>query len=392
MAEATAPGTAIVGLGMVGFTREYTESADALAARALRLALEDSGLTKDDIDGLQINGDPFSRKGLSMELQGFLGLRDLRLLTQPEGYGSTATQMLQFASLAIRAGLASVVACVFADTPSGGDQRAFTGDMSRVPAGMAGLPMAYGLFGAPAAYAMACRRHMALYGTTSDHLASIAVSNRKWAVLNPFAVFKEPLGYEEYHASRWVVEPFHLVDCCMPVNGAIVVIVTSAERARDLRQPPVYILGMGQGHPGNPRRAGFECEVNTGAAIARDTCLGMAGIKATDIDVCEFYDPFTYVTLVTLEDYGFCEKGEGGAFVSDGKLEPGGSLPTNTSGGQVSGYYMQGMTPISEAVIQARGQAGDRQAPKRDAILVTGSGGILDYHSCAIVSPHPSLR
>jgi acetyl-CoA acetyltransferase len=147
---------------------------------------------------------------------------------------------------------------------------------------------------------------------------------------------------------------------------------------------------MGQGHPGNPNRAPFEDEVNTGARLARETAFGMAGITVNDVDICEFYDPFTYATLVTLEDYGFCEKGEGGPFVEDGKLGPGGELPTNTGGGQLSGYYMQGMTPVSEAIIQARGQAGERQISKHDMILVTGSGGRLDYHSCLIFGPHPS--
>ncbi len=118
----------------------------------------------------------------------------------------------------------------------------------------------------------------------------------------------------------------------------------------------------------------------------------MAGVTNNDIDICELYDCYTYTTLVTLEDYGFCQKGEGGAFVSDGKLEPGGSLPTNTGGGQLSGYYMWGMTPLSEAIIQARGQAGERQVAKHDVILVSTQGGILDHHSSLILSPHQSVK
>ncbi|MDX6380359.1 MAG: hypothetical protein QOI57_1383, partial [Rubrobacteraceae bacterium] len=286
--------------------------------------------------------------------------------------------------------VANTVVCVFADTPLIEDRSAgatFAQAMSLT--GIPGFEEAYGLFGALAAYALAARRHMHLYGTTHDQLGAIAVSNRQWASLNPDAVMRGPISLEDHRSSRWVVEPFRLLDCAPPANGAIAVIVTSTERARDLRQPPVYVLGMGQGHPGNPNRAPFEDEVNTGARLARETAFVMVGITVNDVDICEFYYPFTYATLVTLEDYGFCEKGEGGPFVEDGKLEPGGELPTNTGGGQLSGYYMQGMTPVSEAIIQARGQAGERQVSKHDMILVTGSGGRLDYHSCLIFGPHP---
>jgi acetyl-CoA acetyltransferase len=205
-------------------------------------------------------------------------------------------------------------------------------------------------------------------------------------------VFREPMNIEDYHTSRWVIEPLHLFDCCMVNNGAVAVIVTTAERARSLKQPPVYVLGMGQGHPGNPRRAGYENEVNTGAVLAKETAFKMAGITTDDVDVCEFYDCYTYTTLVTLEDYGFCKKGEGGPFVSDGKLAPGGSLPTNTGGGMLSGYYMWGMTPVSEGVIQARGQGGARQAPRHDVVLVSSQGGVLDYHACLVLSPHQSAK
>ena len=305
--------------------------------------------------------------------------------------GSTAGQMVHYASLAVQAGMANVVACVFADAPITAERKgAEAYGQVRGLTGQMGLNAAYGFFGANTGYALAAQRHMALYGTTHDQLGAIAVSNRKWAAGNPKAVFREPMTIEDYHTSRWVVEPLHLFDCCMVNNGAVAVIVTSAERARHLKQPPVYILGMGQGHPGNPRRAGFENEVNTGAILAKETAFRMAGISNRDVNVCEFYDCYTYTTLVTLEDYGFCEKGEGGPFVSDGKLAPGGSLPTNTGGGMLSGYYMWGMTPVSEAVIQTRGQGGARQAPKHDVVLVSAQGGMLDYHSCLILSPHPS--
>jgi acetyl-CoA acetyltransferase len=255
---------------------------------------------------------------------------------------------------------------------------------------MSSLLPAYGVFGVNVMYALAARRHMECYGTTHDQLGAIAVSTREWAAMNPHAQMRQAITLEDYHASRWIAEPLHLLDCCLVSNGGVAVIVTSAERARSLRQPPVYVWGMGQGHPGDPRRAGWEPETETGARLARDTAFRMAGITTEDVDVCELYDCYTYTTLVTLEDYGFCPKGEGGPFVADGKLGPGGALPTNTGGGQLSGYYMWGMTPLSEGVIQARGQGGERQVPKHDVVLVTGNGGILSYHACLVLSPHPA--
>ncbi len=392
------PIAAIAGLGMTEMSRKYSMSAKQLAVEATRLAMADAGLTKQDVDGLLINVgvigmfQGLAEQNISIDLQRTMGFKNLRLLNNPEAYGSTAGQIVQFASMAVQAGLANNVVCVFTDTPLLGDQAGGSVfGQPRAAKGFDGLSSAYGIFGANALYALAARRHMALYGTTTDHLGAIAISNRQWASLNPRAILKEPITMEDYYNSRWIVEPFHLFDCALPTNGAVALIVTSVQRARDMKQPPVYVQGMGQGHPGNPQRAGYENEVNTGAQIARETAFQMAGITARDIDICEFYDCYTYVTLVTLEDYGFCAKGEGGDFVSDGKLAPGGSLPTNTSGGHSAAYYMHGMTPISEAVIQARGQGGARQAPKHDVVLATSQGGILDYHACLILSPHSSL-
>ncbi len=390
-----APAAAIAGLGITEMTRAYTGDTATLAVRAIKLALEDAGLKKSDLDGLLLNNgvvpSGYDGGSIGLQMQTAMGLTNLKLFNHMSAAGSTAGQMIQYAALAIDAGMCNTVACVFADAPLQAGQSA-SGAYGQVRSlkGASGLGPAYGFFGANAQYALAARRHMALYGTTNDHLGAIAVSNRKWAGLNPRALYKTPITMEDYHNSRWICEPFHLLDCTMVNNGAIAVIVTTKERAAGLKQPPVYILGMGQGHPGNPRRAGAENEVNSGARLAKETAFGMAGITVEDVDVCELYDCYTYTTLVTLEDYGFCGKGEGGAFVSDGKLEPGGSLPTNTGGGELSGYYMWGMTPLSEGIIQARGQGGDRQVDDHDVVLVSCQGGILDYHACLVLSPEKS--
>ncbi|MCC7088501.1 MAG: thiolase family protein [Chloroflexi bacterium] len=385
---------AITGLGMTPMGRIY-KSTTELAADATRAALADAGLRKDQVDGLLINAGITGTTGggLTLGLQNYMGMQNLRLLNHMNAAGSTAAQMVQYAALAISAGMANHVLCVFADAPlrEGSSAGAAYGGAARNPQrprGMSGLYAAAGYFGANTPYALAARRHMAEYGTTQDQLGIIAVGQREWATMSPLAQMRSPITLEDYHNSRWIIEPLHLLDCCLVSNGAVAVVVSSAAAAKGMPQPPVYVLGMGQGHPGDTGRTGAEWETQTGAQLAARTAYAMAGAGPADIDVCQIYDCYTYTVLVTLEDYGFCKKGEGGPFVEDGKLGPGGSLPTNTGGGELSGYYMWGMTPLSEGIIQARGQGGERQVAKHDTVLVTGNGGSLSYHACLILSPH----
>ena len=383
--------SAIVGLGVTPMGKIYGRSPSDFAAQAIKLALDDAGLQKEEVDGLLINANLSPE--MSPLLQMTLGLENLSLMNVMNAYGSTAGTMIQYASMAIQEGLANVVVLVYADAPLApalSSGASYSGANRRQMVGMGGLRLAYGNYGANPGYAMAARRHMHLFGTTSEQLGAIAVSQRKWAQMNPWAQMRKPLTLEEHQNSRFIAEPLHLFDCCLVSNGGIAVIVTSAERARSLKQPPVYVLGMGQASPGDNQRTDHEPGIYTGAKQSGAKALAMAGITLQDIDICELYDCYTYTVLVTLEDYGFCQKGEGGAFVSDGKLAPGGSLPTNTGGGQLSSYYMWGFTPLSEAVVQARGQGGERQVPKNDLILVSGNGGVLNYHSTTIVSKHPS--
>jgi acetyl-CoA acetyltransferase len=244
----------------------------------------------------------------------------------------------------------------------------------------------YGFADANAMYALGAQRHMDLFGTTQEHLGQVAIGQREWAGMNERATKREPLDLESYHASPWVVEPFHILDCCLVSNGGVAVIVTSAERARDMQQPPVYLRGFAQGHHHDTGFANTDPLVRgPGEKIAKKA-LAMADATVEDITQCQLYDCYTYTVIETLEDYGFCEKGEGGPFIEDGKLSPGGSLPTNTGGGSLSSYYMWGMTPVSEGVIQARGHGGSRQAPN-DLVLVTGNGGILNYQAALLLSP-----
>jgi acetyl-CoA acetyltransferase len=385
--------TAIAGLGITKQGKVYDYNHVGFAVEAVRLALADAGLERRDLDGVLVNpGLSWADGGMgSFQLQQAMGLRNLRLSVTMNAGGATACAMIQQAAEAIDAGICHTVACVFSDAllkpPKPRAEGKPNGGGSAGAYGFArGLDAAYGQFGVNAMYAMVAQRHMHLYGTTNDHLGAIAVAQRQWANKNPAAQFFDtPLTIEEYHRSRWVVEPFHLFDCCLVSNGGLAVIVTTAERARDLKKPPVYIWGMGQGHPG-----GDPAETLTsGAVLAKESAFKMAGITLRDIDVVELYDCYTFTVLVCLEDYGFCTKGEGGAFVADGKTAPGGTLPVNTGGGQLSSFYMWGMTPLSEGVIQIRGDGGARQVKDAKCALVSGNGGILSTHSTLVLSKEP---
>ena len=389
---------AIAGLGLTELGKVYGRTPRRLAAEAVRLATADAGLEPGDLDGLLIC--PGIAGGvLDVGLAQTLGLRDLRLLSVINAYGASAAAAVQLAALAIISGSASAVACVFADTPLQAGARAgatFGLQAGHRPAaaraqrqGLPGLAAGFGYRTVTAEYALAARRHMACYGTTSEQFGAVAVAQRAWAAGNHRAQFRDPLTIGEHQASRWIVEPLHLLDCCLVSNGSIAVVLTSADRAAGLRRPPVHVWGWGQGHPGHQMARGSEFGLRTGAAIAGQAAMAMAGIGAGDVTMAQIYDCYTYTVVVTLEDYGLCAKGEGGPFAASGALAPGGSLPVNTGGGQLSSYYMWGFTPLSEAVIQARGDGGARQAPGSDVILVSGNGGILAHHATLILSPHP---
>ncbi|GAA2448910.1 thiolase [Actinomadura vinacea] len=383
---------AIAGLGMTELGKVYGRTPAGFAVEAITKAAADAGLAMADIDGLLVN--PGVGNDTDLRLQSALQMRDTRLLTTVQGFGSSAGQMVQYAAMAIAAGMADVVACVYADAPlkEGKSAGASYSGQKRAMRGVGALPAAAGLKAAPERYAVAARRHMETYGTTSEQLGAVAVAARQWAALNPLAQKREPITLDDHQNSRMIADPLRLLDCCLVSNGAIAVIVTSAERAATLRQPPVHVWGWGQAHPGYVNRRGSEFGLVTGAARSGAEALKMAGVGVRDIDVRELYDCFTYTTLVTLEDYGFCAKGEGGEFVAGGAIAPGGSHPTNTGGGELSSYYMWGMTPLSEAVIQARGQGGARQVPDHDLVMVSGNGGVLDFHSTLILSPHKKGR
>ena len=251
---------------------------------------------------------------------------------------------------------------------------------------------AFGHFGAAADYAMAARRAMHEFDTGPETWKHIAVGQRKWARLNPRAqMYGHPMTFGDYFNARWTVEPFRLFDNCLISDGGRAIVVTSLERARDLRHPPVEIMGMGQHNPCSDIQRGTHLAGPTGAKQAGEAAFKNAGISLEEVDACQIYDCFTYTVEITLQDYGFFEAGEGGDWLGGGTIEPGGRMPVNTSGGLLSEAYFMGLTPLSEAAMQLMGRCGDRQlgpvtgTRSPEVILCSDNGGTLQCHSCIIL-------
>ncbi len=264
--------------------------------------------------------------------------------------------------------------------------------MQRMLATMTGDDAVFGHFGATGDYALAARRAMHRFGTGPETWKQIAIGQRKWANLNPDAMMHgKTLSAEEYDQARPLVAPFCLFDNCLVTDGGRAIVVTSLERARDLKQPPAVIMGLGQHHPSTQIAQSTWMDGPTGAKRAGEMALAMAGITIDDVDACEIYDCFTYTVEITLQDYGFFAPGQGREWLEGGTIEPGGRMPVNTSGGQLSEAYYMGLTPLSEGAMQIMGRCGQRQlgpatrTREPQIILCSDNGGILQSHSCTIL-------
>jgi acetyl-CoA acetyltransferase len=379
---------AITGLGMTAMSVTAGPDSYALATEAVAAALADAGLTRGDVDGLLVGSSQGVREDrLSVALARRAGFGDLRLLEHLEIKGATAVAMVTRAVLAIQAGMARTVICVFADAPVGGGSAGTLYARSGGNSGVRGLERASGVLGSVPAFALLASRYLHVIGGTEADLCAVATSARAWAAGSPQAVNRKPLDEDGYYASRMISTPLRVLDCARPVNGAVAVIVSSARPAGRAGQekPAIEIRGMGAAHPVRRRRAGGESWFG-GGGQAVDDALAMAGIGRAGLDVVELYDPFSIVTLCLLEEYGFCESGQAGKFVRGGGIAPGGELPVNTGGGQLSGFYLQGMTPLAEAIIQLRGDGGDRQVAGARTALVTGIGGRIDHHEALVLA------
>ncbi len=345
---------AVIGVGTTSFGRLPGLTPYDLGAWAFREALADSGLGARDVDGLIVNRIPDYQRFAEM-----VGL-DPRMAWITPGQGRMSGVSIQMAVLAIHAGLARTIACVYGNNGRSVGQQ-YGGADDRYGSGAAGLWFPYGMTSPGAAHAVMFRRHMALYGTTSEQLAAVPVAFRKHAGLNPNAVMREPITVADHQASRFVAEPLHLFDYCLINDGGVALILTAADRARDAKKPPVYVRGFAQGT--KLLDSTFPPEDFWHAAmqdVARDV-YAMADVQHGDLDALMIYDNFSPTVLFSLEGFGFCKVGESGGFVQGGRLELGGPLPSNTSGGHLSESYMQGWGLNAEAVRQLRGECGPRQ-------------------------------
>jgi acetyl-CoA acetyltransferase len=352
-------------------TGELDRRGRALEAAMVREALDDAGLTVGDVDGVCTGGMPAG-------LAEYLGIRP-RFLDGTMVGGSSYELHVEHAAAAITAGLCDVVVSVYAATPRSDRRRGGGGrPMMPGPNPMLEWEMPYGLRMPMGAYALAASRHMAQYGTTAEQLAQIAVDTRRWAAMNPRARYQEPITVDDVLASPVQASPLHLLDCCLVTDGAGAFVMTSAARARALAKAPVYVLGAASCSSHSMITQMPDLTVTAGT-VSGPAAFGQAGISTDDVDLLMGYDSFTITALLHLEDLGFCEKGEGGAFAADGKLGPGGALPMNTNGGGLSythpGQY--GMFLIVEAVRQLRGECGDRQVRGAQVAVAHGSGGVL---------------
>lgn len=368
---------AIAGIGASEFGRGLTESQLTLAARAFKRALDDSGLRREDVDGLSIHmGSPI---GLDYDrVAEGLGL-NIRYVNQCWLHGRFVTNALQHAALAVSAGMADVVACVTSINMT--RERAFLGgpgDMegNREEGGTHGENPPFGLTAPAGGAALSMRRYMALYGATSEKLAAVPIAMRQHALLNPDAIMKEELTLEKHQTARMVVDPLRLYDCCMISDGAVVVFVTTEERARDLRQKPVRIAGMQGVRSGRDEfifappglGIGQQQTTNVRSRPIDTEVYRSAGVDRSDVKAVYTYDAFSPLVLFVLERYGFCDAGEAIDFVQNGRIGPGGVLPVNTNGGLLSEAHIAGSTHIREMVRQLRGTAGPRQIPSADVL------------------------
>ncbi|MEH7112486.1 thiolase family protein [Neobacillus niacini] len=364
---------AIVGLGVTKQGRFKDLTHEDIKVDAMRLALSDAGLKAKDIDGWVyqrggIDKNILMSGGVVPKILGF----DPGFMMDIQCGGATTILAIMTACAALDSGQSKYVAVGYGDTLSQMRQMGssdFFGDSDRDTNG------SFGMFSFIADHALAAKRHMDIFGTTKEQLGTIALTQREHAHLRPEAFMHgKPLTMEDYLNSKRVADPLGKYDCCLTADGGCAFIITTAERAKDLKQRPVYISGFGFGHDLGPvyNRTQYE---QWGIERAKQQTLRMAGVTIDEIDVAQIYDCFTIAVLMQLEGWGFCKQGEGGSFIEEGHLKLTGKLPTNTSGGELSFGYMQGFTPLAEGVRQLRGEAGATQVKDAELCLVTGHGG-----------------
>lgn len=374
-------GASIAGVGWTRYSRNSGASVEELAVEAVRAAADDAGLDVQEIDGLVTYG--LCDTAYSGVVGTSLGLGELNYFSDHTAGGNVACAVVTEAAMAVATGRAKHVAVYRALNGASGI-RYGGGAWSQMMATTSLFSDAEpqfldtcGLTMPAQHFAMLARRHMIKYGTDHRDFAAVAMTCRNHAALNERAQMREPLTLDRYEASPWIADPFRVLDCCLQTDGACALIVTSDERARDLRKPPVrFRAGASSGHAARGVMWTNFAEDHSTCYAARiaDRLFAEAGIGREDVDFAELYDCFTYSVLVQLEDFGFVPKGEAGAFFRDGQAALGGRLPVNTHGGLLSEGYIHGLNSVTETVIQLRGEAGARQVEGARFGLVCAGG------------------
>jgi len=375
--------TAIVGAATYGIGEAPGLSSLDLAASASVRALAQAGLTPADVDGLFIGLPDDFLSGLS--LAEYFGISP-RLTDNNRTGGSAFLTHAVHAALALDAGLCDVALIAY-----GSNQRSGAGKLvsSMRPSPYEGP---YKLARPVGAYALAASRYQAEYGLRREQLGAVAIAARQWAQKNPDAFMREPLTMDDYLAARMVADPFSVRDCCLVTDGAAAVVMVRADRARDLCACPAYLLG-GAAATWHKDITNMPDLTVTAASLSGPRAMAQAGVRPTDFDVVELYDAFTLNTILFLEDLGFCRKGEGAAFVENGRIAPGGPLPVNTNGGGLSCVHpgMYGLFTMVEAAQQLAGQAGERQVPGARLALAHGNGGELSSQATLVLGTSDTL-
>ncbi len=380
--------TRIVGIGESRVGKVPERSVLQLQSDATQAALSDAGLTLKDIDGLittPIRVEPWNMPcGV---VASYLGVQPAYLSTLDLA-GASGAAMIHHAAMAIASGQCNTVLCVAGQNLLTNKTRASAVQtMAESGAAHAQFEVPYGPLVA-SNYALIAQRHMHEYGTTAEQMAEVAVTMRSHALLNPNAHMTKPITVREVLDSPMITSPLKRFDCALVSDGAAAAIVTSADRARDLKQKPVRVLGQGYGLSHSYVGEAMNLPVS-GAVESGKKAFSMAGVTHADIDVAELYDCFTITVIVELEDLGFCKKGEGGSFVQGGRIALGGALPVTTHGGLLSACHPGlggGFFHVLEGVRQVRGAAGARQVPDAQVVLVHGNGGSVAIHCTLILS------
>jgi acetyl-CoA acetyltransferase len=367
---------AITGVGETAYSRASGKSVLALQLEASLKAIDDAGLTPKDIDGV------IAYAPSAVVAEDFItnfGIPDLRFSAATPMGGASCVAAVQCAIAAISAGICNHVLLPIGRNGASGGRIATRVQQMPQFRTIGEFEMPLGAIAPAQLYAPMARRHMELYGTTSRHLAEIAVNTRTHALLNGRGMMTKPLTVEEHQSSRMIADPLRLFDCSLESDGGCAIVVSGADRARDMKQRPVIVMGVAEGHPDSPSAITQRPDLTRlGLAKAAPKAFAMAGVTHADIDVAEVYDCFTYIVLCQLEDMGFCRKGEGGDFVMNGTIALDGKLPLNTHGGLLSQAHMAGVNHVIELTRQLRGEAGKAQVKNAEIGLVTGYGDLGD--------------